>query len=143
MTSIEQHPDLAIFPPDDGPAPMPRSLFAGSTTEGLFPRAEANPTGPINFVRKISAANDAGSLAKRFPVKIPGTPFDPDEEDPTGLMEAWPKPGHGMYHRLLGPDWEDETLVEDDYEAFSHIRYNDKGIKVWENGVWLQGEEKR
>lgn len=55
MTCLELHPDLPIFPA------TPRSLFAGTTTEGLFPRADANPTAPINYVRKISSASTSNN----------------------------------------------------------------------------------
>lgn len=64
MTSLELHPDLPIFPSpvvDTGvdASGAPRGLFAGGTTEGLFTRANANPTGQgvwypfFSFVRVL------------------------------------------------------------------------------------------
>ncbi|CAK7233285.1 hypothetical protein SEUCBS140593_008550 [Sporothrix eucalyptigena] len=74
------------------------------------------------------------------------TPVDPEEEDPTGLMAGWPKPGRGMYAKV-GPDWDmdedDEgnnlsgnVLVDrNDHTSFSGIVYNAVGQKVQENGI--------
>ncbi|EAQ87812.1 hypothetical protein CHGG_04431 [Chaetomium globosum CBS 148.51] len=56
-------PKLGVFPVEQQHHPHQpyqvggtRSIFAGTTTEGLFPRADAHPTGQINFVRKIAGA---------------------------------------------------------------------------------------
>ncbi|CAK7213684.1 hypothetical protein SBRCBS47491_001888 [Sporothrix bragantina] len=82
------------------------------------------------------------------------TPVDPEEEDPTGLMANWPKPGQGLYANV-GPDWdmgdgddgEDENeggddsltgavLVDrNDHTSFSSVVYNAVGQKVQENGL--------
>ncbi|KAK0722023.1 hypothetical protein B0T26DRAFT_641378 [Lasiosphaeria miniovina] len=129
MNCLDLHPDLPIFPASAADASpnaqgMPRLLFAGSTTEGLFPRSDANPIGQINFVRK-AATNNARQER----------PDDEDDEfDP--LAPLWPKPGMGLYSKLPPDADDDEHLVDDDdYEAFSVIMYNEKGQKVRENGM--------
>ncbi|KJR90019.1 uncharacterized protein SPSK_06099 [Sporothrix schenckii 1099-18] len=84
-----------------------------------------------------------------IPAFVP-TPIDPDEEDPTGLMAGWPKPGQGLYARL-GPDWlpstastngdnagQDNTggdaLVDsNDHASFSSMVFSG-GRKIMENG---------
>ncbi|KAI0597407.1 hypothetical protein F4775DRAFT_252420 [Biscogniauxia sp. FL1348] len=62
MYSTELHPDLPIFPAHEPAASAkrgPQGLFAGSTTDGLFLRADAGAGGPINFVRKTSTPDRA------------------------------------------------------------------------------------
>jgi hypothetical protein len=113
MTSLELHPDLPIFPLDE----------VASPSGALTPIQSSQKTSVNSPVRK--------SQPKKF---VPGTPFDPDEEDPTGLMEAWPRPGFGMYTRLP-LEWEDALLVDkDDSGSFSHIVYDSKGDMIMENG---------
>ncbi len=75
------------------------------------------------------------------------TPIDADEEDPTGLMALWPRPGQGLYARLGGDGGgEDEeggaitsktTALADkhDHAAFSTVLYDAAGRKVSENGM--------
>ncbi|KAK1836558.1 CoA-transferase family III domain-containing protein [Podospora conica] len=142
MTSLELHPDLPIFPApvpppapveptadSPGPAGASRSLFSGSTTEGLFPRVDANPTGQMNFVRKTTK-NKGGKDDK-------GNEDDPEDEvgetDP--LVALWPKPGKGMFSRMLQDEEAEFMEDDDDYEAFSVILYDDKGKKIEENGI--------
>ncbi|CAK7275117.1 hypothetical protein SEPCBS57363_006516 [Sporothrix epigloea] len=76
------------------------------------------------------------------------TPVDPEEEDPTGLMTTWPKPGRGLYMNI-GADWDmneddesgDDTLSgavlvdHNDHASFSSVVYNAVGQKVQENGL--------
>jgi hypothetical protein len=173
MACLELHPDLPIFPAsssssssssDGVPATTPRSLFAGTTTEGLFPRAEAHPTGQINFVRKVAAAAattngsrqaaagkggrsgngngngngngvaSGGLKGKEGSQDRIGGGEDDDEFDP--LAPLWPKPGMGLHMRLPADTEDGERLVDDDdYEAFSVIVYDEKGRKVEENGM--------
>ncbi|VBB84621.1 Putative Protein similar to C30D11.08c of Schizosaccharomyces pombe [Podospora comata] len=138
MTSLELHPDLPIFPSpvvDTGvdASGAPRGLFAGGTTEGLFTRANANPTGQgINFMRKVQSNGSARGSQDR----TAGQQEEEDEEDPLTLL--WPKPGKGLYARL-GADVLDEGGLLDaegeDFEAFSSIVYDDRGRKVLENGM--------
>ncbi|KAH6856350.1 CoA-transferase family III domain-containing protein [Chaetomium sp. MPI-CAGE-AT-0009] len=122
------------------PVRGPRSIFAGTTTEGLFPRADAHPTGQINFVRKVAAAAVNGKGGKggggsQKEGSQEGAGGEEDEEyDP--LAALWPRAGRGMYTRLP-PDTEDEARLVDegDFEAFSSIVYDDRGRKVEENGM--------
>lgn len=148
MSSLELHPDLPIFPAPALPdRPPPRSLFAGTTTEGLFPRVDANPLGQINFVRKIgsngkngasgkgrSAASGAkGSQKEGSQDRVKA---EEDDEEFDQLVTLWPRPGTGLYTRLLPDTDDDERLKDDDdYEAFSVILYDERGRKVEENGM--------
>ena len=161
VASLEIHPDLPIFPSaaelsGAGPsqaAGAPRSLFAGSTVEGLFPRADANPTGQINFVRKIADGSAGGRSSSSSSSKGRGGTSnggkhrleaedsqvkveDDGGEEYDPLAALWPKPGKGLYSRLP-PDTEDaEHMVDDDdYEAFSVIVYDERGRKIEENGM--------
>ncbi|KAK4188733.1 CoA-transferase family III domain-containing protein [Podospora australis] len=154
MTSLELHPDLPIFPGtvvDAGVSAQgaPRSIFAGTTTEGLFPRADANPTGQINYIRKVQGGagakssggsgkggkGSAGKAATQQKEQSQDRMNEEDEEfDP--LMVLWPKPGMGLYSRLRPDTEDDENLAdENDFEAFSVIRYDDRGRKLEENGM--------
>ncbi len=152
MACLETHPDLPVFPPtgagagggSEQPAAgttAPRSLFAGTTTEGLFARAEAHPTGQINFVRKVGRGGKAragsgkgGSQKEDSLERMEGAGGEEDEFDP--LAALWPRAGMGLYARLP-PDTEDEVRLVDegDYEAFSVILYEERGRKVEENGM--------
>lgn len=154
MHSLELHPDLPIFPGQDGghgngsPSTNghPRSIFASSTTEGLFPRAEANPTGQINYIRKAAASGGNGNVVKtgkngkqkdagQENLNPQASAADDLEEEFDPLVALWPKPGMGLYSRLRPDVEDDEHLVDDgDYEAFSTILY-EKGKKVMENGM--------
>jgi len=141
----ELHPDLPIFPADDNVpvSSMQRSFFAGSTTEGLFSRAEAaQHAGPINFIRKVSVKGSAASSpAKGKGASVPPPPLpqqslvENEDDDPTGMMDAWPKPGNGLYTSLAS-EWADEKLVDkNDFESFSHLVFDKKGNKIEENGI--------
>ncbi len=152
MLGLELHPDMPIFPSaaelmgGQAAATAPRSLFAGSTVDGLFPRSDANPTGQINYIRK--ATNGGGSGTKH---QIGGAKHqkekegsqekgqaaneDEDEEyDP--LAQLWPQAGRGLHRRLL-PDTQafKHLADDDDFEAFSVIVYDDRGRKIEENGM--------
>jgi len=145
MTSLELHPDLPIFPAPAEPVTegAARSLFAGSTIEGLFPRLEANPTAQINFVRKAanggrsssgSAKNKGGKNHKDKEGSHDKADDEEEEYDP--LASLWSKPGRGLYSRLP-PDTEESQFLadDDDYESFSVVVYDEKGKKVEENGM--------
>jgi len=151
MLALEMHPDLPIFPASPSGAgassshgtagQAPRSLFAGTSTDGLFSRAEAHPTGQINYVRKISNANGNGNgkgrgSANGTKKEKEETPRLEEEEGFDPLAALWPKPGMGLY-RQLPPDTEDNDRLVDqgDFEAFSSIIFDDRGRKVEENGM--------
>lgn len=153
MACLEVNPDLPIFPASVGggggggeqaaaaTTTTPRSLFAGTTTEGLFTRAEAHPTGQINFVRKVGAKGGkekgrSASGAKGSQKEDSQERMEAEEDEFDPLAALWPRVGMGMYARLL-PDTEDEVRLADagDYEAFSVIVYDDRGRKVEENGM--------
>jgi hypothetical protein len=140
MACLEVHPDLPVFPVSSAgdqqtqqqQQQQPRSIFAGTTTEGLFPRADAHPTGQINFVRKVAGK---GKGSQKEDSQERGNGAEEEEEfDP--LAALWPRAGMGMYTRLL-PDTEDEARLVDagDFEAFSVIVYDERGRKVEENGM--------
>lgn len=157
--ATEIHPDLPIFPVDSSASStpkksasngMPRSLFAGATTDGLFSRVEANPDGPVNFIRKIpanakkstmaKARSGPGSLqskaaAQAQSIKSAQTGHQSYGDD-SSFTKLWPRPGKGMYSRLP-PEAEDDSQLVDasDYASFSAIVFNEKGKKIEENGV--------
>lgn len=151
MTSLELHPDLPIFPAP-APAPAepvadsfggPRSLFAGTTIEGLFPRLEANPSAQMNFIRKTASggrsssgsAKNKGGKNHKDKEGSHDKAYDEEEEyDP--LASLWSKPGRGLYSRLPPDNEESQFLADDDdYESFSVVVYDDKGKKIEENGM--------
>ena len=151
MLALEMHPDLPIFPASPFGAgaasghstagQAPRSLFAGTSTGCLFSRAEAHPTGQINYVRKISNANGNGNgkgrgSANGAKKEKEETPRLEEEEGFDPLAAFWPKPGMGLYQQLP-PDTEDNDRLVDhgDFEAFSSIIFDDRGRKVEENGM--------
>ncbi|KAK3987593.1 CoA-transferase family III domain-containing protein [Cladorrhinum sp. PSN332] len=147
MTSLELHPDLPIFPAsavDTGMTAQgaPRSIFAGTTTEGLFTRSEANPTGQLNYVRKIqpngsrSGSGKGGKGLKGQKEESYERAINVEDEESDPLTILWPKPGMGLYSRLP-PDTEDAHHLadDDDYEAFSVITFDDRGRKLEENGM--------
>jgi hypothetical protein len=138
MACLDAHPDLAVFPAAASSEPnqqgAPRSIFAGTTTEGLFPRADAHPTGQINYVRKVAAGKGGKGSQKEDSMDRGSAAAEDDEFDP--LAALWPRAGMGMYTRLA-PDVEDEARLVDegDFEAFSVIVYDERGRKVEENGM--------
>lgn len=155
MHATELHPDLPIFPVQSTPkkataSTMPKGFFAGTSTEGLFSRSEANPTAPMNFVRKIpanakkstiaKARSGPGSLQSKAAAQAQssrssGHQLLPEEED-SSFTKLWPKPGMGMYSRLALDEDDDSQLVDgNDYDAFSVIVFDERGKKIEENGV--------
>jgi len=132
MQCAELHPELPIFPADENATP-PRAAsdaVASPAAAGAARKTNGNGVGKKPLATAAAAA--ANGVTRPL---VAGTPFDPDEEDPTGLMEAWPKPGMGLYAGLP-PEWEDEALGDhNDYEAFSHLVYDGRGSKIIENGL--------
>ncbi|KAL2121012.1 hypothetical protein VTJ04DRAFT_5039 [Mycothermus thermophilus] len=166
MSCLEIHPDLPIFPPAPGgsvasPATTtnptstnlpdhqhhghghgPRSLFAGTSTEGLFPRAssasESFKKGVATNGKAAASSINGGKTTrnhKEDSVHEDQNGGEADEEaDP--LAALWPRVGEGMYARLPPDVEDDERLVDEgDYEAFSVIVYDERGRKVEENGM--------
>lgn len=160
LRATEIHPELPIFPvdPPTSSTPkksaangMPRSLFAGTSTEGLFSRVEASPDGPVNFIRKIpanakkstmaKARSGPGTLQSKAAAQAQAIKSAPSghqiyDEDDSSFTKLWPRPGKGMYSRLPPEADDDRQLVDtSDYDAFSVIVFNEKGKKIEENGV--------
>ncbi|KAK4237444.1 hypothetical protein C8A03DRAFT_44698 [Achaetomium macrosporum] len=148
MKCLELHPELPIFPSSSSSSVasadhhhgMPRSLFGGTTTEGLFPRADlarkvvnGGKAASGKGGRSASGNGGAGKGSQKEDSQERMNGED-DEFDP--LAALWPKPGMGLYMRLP-PDTEDDARLkdDDDYEAFSVIVYDDRGRKVEENGM--------
>lgn len=145
LHATELHPDLPIFPIEPSPKKLPagsspRSLFAGASAGGLFHRAEANPTGPLNFIRKIPANAKKSTLAKarsgtgslqsktaaQASALAAGNQVYNGEE--SSFTRLWPRPGKGMYSRLPPEADDDRGLTDDnDHAAFSVIIFNEKG----------------
>lgn len=160
LHATEIHPDLPIFPVDasspsaakkSASSGVPRSLYAGTSTEGLFSRVEANPDGPVNFIRKIpanakkstmaKARSGPGTLQSKAAAQAQAIKSAPSghqiyDEDDSSFTKLWPRPGKGMYSRLQPEADDDRQLVDaSDYDAFSVIVFNEKGKKIEENGV--------
>lgn len=147
--ATELHPDLPIFPieststPKKAPAgSTPRSLFTspGTFAGGLFHRAESNPTGPLNFIRKIpanakkstlaKARSGTGSLQSKTAAQANALTAGHQvyDEEESSFTRLWPRPGKGMYSRLPPEADDDQALTDDnDHAAFSVIVFNEKG----------------
>lgn len=143
----ELHPDLPIFPIESSSSPKKssassasRSLFAGASAGGLFHRAEANPTGPLNFIRKIpanakkstlaKARSGTGSLQSKTAAQASALAAGNQvyDEEESSFTRLWPRPGKGMYSRLPPEADDDRGLTDDnDHAAFSVIIFNEKG----------------
>lgn len=141
------HPDLPIFPIESTSSPKKssagstsRSLFAGASAGGLFHRAEANPTGPMNFIRKIpanakkstlaKARSGTGSLQSKTAAQASALAAGHQvyDEEESSFTRLWPRPGKGMYSRLPPEADDDRGLTDDnDHAAFSVIVFNEKG----------------
>lgn len=141
MHSLELHPDLPIFPRLDSgnntasqSSHHPRSIFASTTTDGLFPRADASQTGRGNGNGAKTGKNGKQKDVGQENLD-PQATTDGLEEEFDPLVALWPKAGMGLYSRLPPDTEDDEHLVDDgDFEAFSTIIY-EKGKKVMENGM--------
>ncbi|KAE8445877.1 hypothetical protein EG329_012801 [Mollisiaceae sp. DMI_Dod_QoI] len=152
-------PVQAYFPRTTTPRTnvYPQQPFPPSaSTAGLFSRAEANPNAPINFIRKIppgssqspapttpasathSQSQQMFTHASSAPPQLPAQGEDSRESTPAS--PPYPKAGNGLMAKL-GPDEEDlDWLVDNnDFDAFSHVVYDDAGEKVEENGVPVNG----
>lgn len=115
--------------------PFPPSA---TSTAGLFSRSEANPSAPINFIRKIQpgstppanavASQSALSYASSAPATLNAQNAETDSRESTPASPPYPRPGNGLMAKL-GPDVEDiEWLVDDnDFDAFSHTVYDENG----------------
>jgi hypothetical protein len=145
LQATELHPDLPIFPIESAPKKLPAgsspgSLFASASASGLFHRSEANPTGTLNFIRKIpanakkstlaKARSGTGSLQSKSAAQASALAAGNqvyDEED-SSFARLWARPGKGMYSRLPPEADDDRGLTDDnDHAAFSVILYNEKG----------------
>lgn len=147
LHATELHPDLPIFPIEPTSSPRkssagstPRSLFAGASAGGLFHRAEANPTAPLNFIRKIpanakkstlaKARSGTGSLQSKNAAQASALAAGKQvyDEEESSFTRLWPRPGKGMYSRLPPEADDDRGLTDDnDHAAFSVIIFNEKG----------------
>lgn len=58
--------------------------------------------------------------------------MDPPEVLDTATEDAYPKPGHGLYHHIMGPEADDlDFLLDDNDEVYSHVIL-DKGSGDYE-----------
>jgi hypothetical protein len=140
MYTIELHPDLPIFPATETPQSAKRGaqgIFAGSTTDGLFARAEASPKGPTNYAGQ-SAPPSSAQNTKDTSIAAPGDDVERHnqaarESSVESILPAWPKVGEGC---LAGLEMKEEDLQDkNDFAAFSVISYDSSGKKIEENGV--------
>jgi len=137
--------------------PFPPSA---TSTAGLFSRAEANPNGPINFIRKLPSNSGSGSAstpplfttsfspttssfphANSAPPTLPPQQFGTgndggDSRESTPPSPPYPKAGQGLMAKLPADEDDIEWLVDDnDFGAFSHSVYDEDGGKMEENGI--------
>jgi hypothetical protein len=160
LKATTQHPDIQVTPSPSAPPgggrrlninihpqqPFPPSATA---TAGLFKRAEANPSAPINFIRKIQAGAGSsvppsfklsetpdhisritstqptkhGSAPPTLPVTAEPADENDESRESTPASPPYPRPGNGMMSRLKADDQDLEWLVgegEDD-KAFSQM----------------------
>jgi len=168
------HPDIPIFPASISstqpaqqitPRPTERRLNvypqqpfppSATSTSGLFTRAEANPSAPINFIRKIQprpfvtsfdhhpkpentssptlhSSSSAPSTLTQVQPNQPNQDEDAEGEDEsrasTPASPPYPRPGNGLMAKLPPDDQDLEWLVgegEDD-AAFSHVVFDAEG----------------
>lgn len=132
----------------------PQQPFPPSATSGLFARAEANPSAPINFIRKLphSASPSAAPLPSPPPAQaaLPPSANNPDaaqqvytdadaegEDDEEVSREStpasppYPRPGNGLMARLKSDEEDLEWLVGggggEEEGAFSHVVFEEQG----------------
>lgn len=139
--------------------PFPPSATSAA---GLFKRAEANPSAPINFIRKIHpgqpgaastptppasaapsfthASSAPPQLAVVHPTDLTNENENSESRESTPASPPYPKAGNGLMAKL-GPDEDDmEWLVDnDDFDSFSHVVYDERGEKMEENGISVNG----
>ncbi|OBT46171.1 hypothetical protein VE00_02870 [Pseudogymnoascus sp. WSF 3629] len=145
------HPSIPITPPSTTipsnairrvkvhpQQPFPPSATAAS---GLFPRASANPSAPINFIRKLPLSETSPASSTPSPaVAVPALPqayTDADaegEEDDNMSREStpasppYPRPGNGLMARLKSDVDDLEWLVGggggEEEGAFSHVVFD-------------------
>ncbi|KAG9233429.1 hypothetical protein BJ875DRAFT_512196 [Amylocarpus encephaloides] len=162
MQATVLHPNIPIFPQSFN-APSSHAQRATSSsdrqshshqsqqsfpqisTTGLFSRQEAHPNAPINFIRKIhtgqtspasfSPSQSSFNHVSSAPPALNAQGKDSSRES-TPASPPYPKPGNGLMARL-GPDEDDiEWLVDNnDFDAFSHVVYDEHGERMEENSV--------
>ncbi|OBT63668.1 hypothetical protein VE03_06138 [Pseudogymnoascus sp. 23342-1-I1] len=145
------HPSIPISPPATSipsnairrvtvhpQPPFPPSATAAS---GLFPRASANPSAPINFIRKLPLSEDSPASSTPSPaVAVPALPqafTDADAEgeddddmsrESTPASPPYPRPGNGLMARLKSDVDDLEWLVGggggEEEGAFSHVVFD-------------------
>lgn len=122
-----------------------RTSSPATAASSLFPRSEANPSAPMNFIRKIQAESGSGSPPPPIsaPTTLPSLNLengDMESRESTPASPPYPKPGNGLMAKL-GPDDEDtEWLVDDfDSDAFSHTFYAQNEAAQVEGNVDVNG----
>ncbi|KAF4629258.1 hypothetical protein G7Y89_g8883 [Cudoniella acicularis] len=165
MQATVLHPNIPIFPPTFNASSSQSNSqraqsasrtnansqqpFAPPATAGLFSRAEANPNATINFIRKIAPGQTppASTFSPSQPTFTHSSSAPPalnaqgeESRESTPASPPYPKPGNGLMAKL-GPDEDDiEWLVDNnDFEAFSHVVYDDQGERIEENGMSVMG----
>lgn len=175
MQATALHPDLPIFPsamigpkpppvyispfsrPPPGPSPITHTQFqdyipgqpqASHGHPNLFSRAEANPSAPMNFIRKIApGASSSKNTPKNSPKNSPAPKFpkdfkhassapptlqvqgvvvngEADSRESTPASPPYPRAGNGLMAKLGPDDQDSEWMVDDgDFEAFSHTLF--------------------
>ena len=111
MTAKYLHPDISITPPPPTPIPgydarrgansHPSTPFPPSATHGLFARADANPNGQLNYIRKVppgstlptsNAALSRQNSGTPKPVGVARPPFHPHAQQPQPPAQQQPAP---------------------------------------------------
>jgi hypothetical protein len=163
MQATVLHPNLPIFPPPQtsNAAPNragserrtnvhPQQPFPPSATAstGLFARAETTPNAAINFIRKIKTPPGSSSFSSSQQQNLAHSSSAPptlnaqgeDSRESTPASPPYPKAGNGLMARLPADVDDMDWLVDNnDFDAFSHVVYDENGVRMEENGVPVNG----
>ncbi|KAJ2899393.1 hypothetical protein MKZ38_003065 [Zalerion maritima] len=129
--ALKQQPDLPLFPAmeNEDPAEQPARGANGSPSRSK-PAAATNGSSS-SFLKR----HGKNAMNREVEVDLNLMP----ELEP---HLKWPK--HGGLYAELPPEKKDKFLEdEDDYEAFSVIKYDRNGNKIWENGVDVEVQKGR
>ncbi|KAI1334929.1 hypothetical protein F5Y15DRAFT_262771 [Xylariaceae sp. FL0016] len=147
LYGVELHPDLPIFPAHKPPSLLTKQsakgIFAGSSIDGLFLRAEAaslghgiGEHGGLNYQRERNGNGSTSSKSAKgkAAIKAAADASAQDEESSSedSIPAAWPSIGKGVLVKaeIKENDFDDHK----DEEAFSVTEYSRSGKTIKENG---------
>ncbi|KAH7039657.1 uncharacterized protein B0I36DRAFT_309043 [Microdochium trichocladiopsis] len=137
MYSLELHPDLPIFPPNDN-GKRGSTVLASQITNGRSTPSDMSPKAPTQYSRKFSTPDNGKTNGKLSGAATESfhTLQATRESSTDSVPPSWPKSGQGCLSNmeLLEDDFHDKN----DFEAFSLTTYDGKGRKLAENGIPVQ-----